>query len=230
MSAIGLARSTAEKALEELRPLCEELPQSVIDPISLEPLTEPMVTRCAHTFERESLISMYNSENKINKIGEAILNCPICRIESGIKYIYYDLAFEETLQHLKLINKIWLTSQNTNNAIEDESITPTEKTLVDIRPLCKELPDSVIDPISLKPFFRPMVMRCGHTFSIESLTKIYQSNPKVNDLGRPSIDCAICKIESSLGNRYYDQAFEETIDHLKKIQEVFNKYVTTKQT
>ena len=229
MSVVGIARSAAEKALEELRPLCEELPQSVIDPISLEPLTEPMVTRCGHTFERESLIGMYNSERKFNQIGETIIHCPICRTESTIKYIYYDLAFEQTIQHLKLINKIWIISQNSiNDSQDDKTITYAEKTLAYIRPLCKELPDSVIDPISLKPFFNPMVMRCGHTFSIESLKKIYLSNPKINILGNPSIECSICKIESSLTNRFYDQSFEETIDHLKKIQEVFNKYVIPK--
>ena len=228
MSVVGISRSAAEKALEELRPLCEELPQSVIDPISLEVFDKPMVTRCGHTFERDSLIKMYDANPKIDLMGREIIHCPTCRAELWLQGIYHDKSFRETIDHLKLINKIWLASQNANNAIEYETITPAEKTLANITPLCKELPDSVIDPISLNPFFRPMVMRCGHTFNIKSLIEIYQSNPKVNHLGIPSIDCSICKTESYLGNRYYDQSFEETIDHLKKIQEVFNKYVIPK--
>ena len=100
-------QSSAEKAIEELRPLCEELPQSVIDPISLEVFDKPMVTRCAHTFERESLIALYRSSPKINEIGDQIIHCPICKTESRLQYIYYDLAFKENIDHLKKIKEVF---------------------------------------------------------------------------------------------------------------------------
>lgn len=100
-------QSEAQKAIEELRPLCEELPQSVIDPISLEVFDKPMVTRCAHTFERESLIAMYHADPRINQFGEQIINCPICKKPSCLQKIYYDLAFKENIDHLKKIKEVF---------------------------------------------------------------------------------------------------------------------------
>jgi len=100
-------QSAAEKALEELKPLCDKLPYSAIDPISLEPFSGPMVTRCGHTFERESLIKMYRANPKINEIGEQVINCPICNGSLCLQRIYYDLAFEETVEHLKKIKEVF---------------------------------------------------------------------------------------------------------------------------
>jgi len=100
-------QSAAEKSIEELRPLCEELPHSVIDPISLEPFSGPMVTQCGHTFERESLIKMYRANPKINEIGEQVINCPLCNGSLCLQRIYYDLAFEETVEHLKKIKEVF---------------------------------------------------------------------------------------------------------------------------
>ena len=100
-------QSEAQKAIEELRPLCEELPQSVIDPISLEVFDKPMVTRCGHTFERDSLISIVNSNPVINGVINGNINCPICKTESGAQYIYYDQAFKETIDQFKKIEEVF---------------------------------------------------------------------------------------------------------------------------
>ena len=292
MSVVGISRSAAEKALEELRPLCEELPQSVIDPISLEVFDKPMVTRCGHTFERDSLIKMYDANPKINLMGREIIHCPTCRAELWLQGICHDKSFKETIDHLKLINKIWIINiayqtsmkytplpkppkiekdeellpkpsylasipeclpsppvesskeefpglptfprnikiSTTNNVQVEKIVGLAEKVLSELRPLCKELPDSVIDPISLEPLTEPMVLGCGHASERNNLVSTYISNPKVTQNGHYIIACSLCKIYSSLHHIYYDQSFKETIDHLKKIQEVFNKYVTTKQT
>jgi len=96
-------QSAAEKALEELRPLCEKLPHSVIDPIDFHPFDKPMVMRCGHTFERESLMSIIRSNLALN--GDII--CPLCRAPTGGQYIYYDQSFKETVDHLKKIEEVF---------------------------------------------------------------------------------------------------------------------------
>lgn len=111
-----------------------------------------------------------------------------------------------------------------------ERQSAAEKTLEELRPLCEELPPSVIDPISLEPFSGPMVARCGHTFDRESLIKMYRSNPLVDEIGKQIIHCPVCRGISCLQKIYYELAFEKTIDHLEKIKEVFNKHVVSKQT
>lgn len=288
MSVVGIARSAAEKALEELRPLCEELPQSVIDPISLEVFDKPMVTRCGHTFERESIVKLWDANPRRNIYGQKIIDCPVCRLETGLGYIFYDQAFQETIEHMKKINEVFIKNMGAKNrfrvsygplpeppkgklpipaylsilgplppipkAFEQSKALPplpplvvtdkrgpqkenapdeqpeNDKRLESLSVLCKELPQSAIDPISLEPFSEPMVTRCGHTFERDSLIELYKSNPKRNMNGRQIITCPICRTDTDTICIFYDQSFQETVDHLKKIQEVFNKYVTTKQT
>lgn len=289
MSVAGIARSAAEKAIEELRPLCEELPQSVIDPISLEVFDKPMVTRCGHTFEKQSIIKLWDANPRRDVYGQKIIDCPVCRIETGLCYIFYDQAFRETIAHVKKINEVFVKTMSPKNKFKlnhgplpeppkdnlplpaylsilgplpslpkppeiskalpplpplvyEDKEMPQQKIASDQQPendkrleslsaLCSELPQSTIDPIGLEPFEKPMVTRCGHTFERESLREMCKINGHI-DMSRKyyTITCPICRTDTDVMYIFYDQAFKETIDHLKKIQEVFNKYVTTKQT
>lgn len=290
MSVVGISRSAAEKALEELRPLCEELPQSVIDPISLEVFDKPMVTRCGHTFERESIVKLWNANPVINIYDQKIIDCPICKGKNALIYIFYDQAFRETIAHVKKIKEVFIKTMNPRNEIKLNSeplplppnlgsnlplppylsslilgsLPPIPKSseqskyfpplpsleqaikdapqkkcetdkkfkkdhrLENLGALCSELPKSAIDPISLEPFGEPMVMRCGHAFERDNLIELYKSNPKRDMNGSQIISCPICRTDTDTMYIFYDQSFQETVDHLKKIQEVFNKYVIPK--
>jgi len=291
MSAVsGISRSSAEKALEELRPLCEELPQSVIDPISLEVFDKPMVTRCGHTFEKENIIKLWNANPLINIYDQKVIDCPICKGKNALIYIFYDQAFRETIAHVKKINEFFIKNMNSKNKLvinhrplpeppkegnksllpsplsssilgplppipksyeplkDFPPLPPLEKVtkkppqkestttkhsekdnrLENLGALCSELPKSAIDPISLEPFGEPMIMRCGHTFERDSLIELYKSNPKRDMNGSQIISCPICRTDTDTMYIFYDQSFQETVDHLKKIQEVFNKYVIPK--
>lgn len=73
------SRTAAERIVEELRPLCSEVPNAALDPVSMEPLDEAMVTRCSHTFNWETLKKLYDSIGieEMRKLGG--MPCPTCR-------------------------------------------------------------------------------------------------------------------------------------------------------
>ena len=53
-----------DRIVEELRPLCEELPPDALDPVTMEPLNTPTVYRCGHAFNIETVKSIITS-NKL---------------------------------------------------------------------------------------------------------------------------------------------------------------------
>ena len=73
-------KSISEKMIEELRPLCEELPSCALDPVTYEPLEEAMVTQCSHTFNRSSLVNAAESMGGMQEIKKMKgMPCPVCR-------------------------------------------------------------------------------------------------------------------------------------------------------
>lgn len=108
----------------------------------------------------------------------------------------------------------------------EEMKTADRKKLEELRPLCEELPVDALDPVTLEPFEEPRLAKCGHTLDTKTMENIYNANRRVREDGDPVIACPICKDDSSVFTLYYDHAFDETIDHLKKIRGIFNKKVS----
>ncbi len=108
----------------------------------------------------------------------------------------------------------------------EEMKTADRKKLEELRPLCEELPVDALDPVTLEPFEEPKVAFCGHTLDMKTIKNIYNANRRVQEDGDPVIACPICKKDSSIYTIYYDHAFDETIGHLKKIRNIFNKKVS----
>ncbi len=108
-----------------------------------------------------------------------------------------------------------------------ERQSSAESTLEQLRPLCEELPNSALDPITFNPMKIPLVMRCSHTLSADAVGKIAQIN---NFTKKDLIECPICRVKTQGYFFLYDQAFGETIEHLEKIKRIFEDYASEKQT
>ena len=97
-------QSKAEKMIEELRPLCEEMPECTLDPVTYEVFKEPLAMRCSHSIGANTLsaIGKANGYTMSSKVP-----CPLCRIETTGKCFIYEQSFDETIQHLKKITEVF---------------------------------------------------------------------------------------------------------------------------
>lgn len=77
---IKLQKAISDRVVEELRPLCEELPDCALDPVTLEPMGNPIVMRCGHTFSSSTIVEIAKRNNQ--KLKDA-LSCSICRQKTG---------------------------------------------------------------------------------------------------------------------------------------------------
>ncbi len=80
MREVKAQKTLNDKIVEELRPLCEELPPDALDPVTMEPLHQPLVTACCHTFNQstlEKIMEISGGSEGIRKSNG--LTCPTCR-------------------------------------------------------------------------------------------------------------------------------------------------------
>ncbi len=101
-------KTLSDKIVEELRPLCEELPPDAMDPVTLEPFVKPMVTRCGHTIERQSIVEIYRRSKRSR--DDPLLDCPLCKRKISVKNIFYDHSFKEVISHLEKIRAVFKES------------------------------------------------------------------------------------------------------------------------
>ncbi len=102
-----------KRFIEELRPLCEELPPDALDPVTMEPLSReniPIVYRCGHVFNKETIKNIIIS-NKLLKGSD--LNCPVCRLVCGRIQLIDCIPLEGLVEHMEKITKIF--KENTEN-------------------------------------------------------------------------------------------------------------------
>ncbi len=102
-----------DRIVEELRPLCEELPECALDPVTYEPIKTPLVMRCGHTLSSKTAGTLANAKGlkKYDKIP-----CPLCRTETIGACFIYEQSFEETVEHLEKITKIFKKTVKNNEA------------------------------------------------------------------------------------------------------------------
>ncbi len=93
MREVKAQKTLNDKIVEELRPLCEELPPDALDPVTLEPLHQPLVTACCHTFNQstlEKIMGISGGSEGIKKTQG--LPCPICRSKLSPTYDTFPCA------------------------------------------------------------------------------------------------------------------------------------------
>ncbi len=96
-----------DRIVEELRPLCEELPPDALDPVTYEPFTVkniPGVFKCGHVFNKETIQSLILS-NKVTK--ESGIPCPVCKNRIGSNQISECVPLEGLTEHVQKITKIF---------------------------------------------------------------------------------------------------------------------------
>ena len=94
-----------------------------------------------------------------------------------------------------------------------------EKLIEELRPLCEELPPDALDPVTMEPFERPLIYRCGHAIDTSTAVKI----AKMKKLNRESsLECNLCKVTTPLKGLYSCFTLEGCIERIKKIKNLFN--------
>lgn len=93
--------SKAERILEEIKPELEKALDEARDPVTYEVFEEPRVTPCTHTLDKVTIVNIYTANPRKDKDGDEVINCPVCRRECAVNWIYYDHAFKQVIGHLK---------------------------------------------------------------------------------------------------------------------------------
>ncbi len=105
--------TTNTRMIEELRPLCEELPPDALDPVTYEPFNGkniPAVYSCGHVFNKETVKSIILSRN-LEKRSD--LDCPTCKIISRRDQLLECIPLEGLVEHMEKITKVF--KENTEN-------------------------------------------------------------------------------------------------------------------
>ncbi len=105
LESIKAQKTRNDQIVEELRPLCEELPDCTLDPVTFEPLERPRVTRCGHTFNEDTIKSIFESKKRSR--SDLNIECPLCRKDSKINHLFYDQSFGETVGIIKRIKNVF---------------------------------------------------------------------------------------------------------------------------
>ncbi len=106
-------QSKAERMIEELRPLCEELPLDALDPVSMEPFNGkniPIVYRCGHVFNKSTVKKMIDLSDPA-RLGD--LDCPVCKLVCGRVQLLDCIPLEGLVDHMEKITKVF--KENTEN-------------------------------------------------------------------------------------------------------------------
>ncbi len=113
MGEVQAKNITNNRIVEELRPLCEELPDCALDPVTYEPMRTPLVMRCSHSLSSETAVSVAKS---MGLAKDDMIPCPVCRTETRGYFFLYDQSFDETVEHLEKVTKIFKKTVKNNEA------------------------------------------------------------------------------------------------------------------
>ena len=101
---LKIQKSMNDRIVEELRPLCEELPPDALDPVTFEPYDLPLVYRCGHVLNKKTIIKIAK-ENGLCQ-GD-LTDCPSCKTPSLISQFYDCIPLEGLVQHMQKITDIF---------------------------------------------------------------------------------------------------------------------------
>ena len=132
MREVRVNKARDSRIVEELRPLCEELPDCALDPVSYEPMKTPLVMRCSHSLSSETAGNLARTKGlkKYDKIP-----CPLCRTETVGAFFVYEQSFDEIIQHLEKVKNVFKkavenneeTTTNTTTSISKKAKSPRKR-------------------------------------------------------------------------------------------------------
>ncbi len=130
------------------------------------------------------------------------------------------MSFDEILEHA-MQEKMKTKESEIETMVKEKAKrrkTMSERLVKKLRPLCRELPDCVLDPVTYEPMKTPVSMRCSHSLSADTAAKIAAAKGLTK---KDKIPCPICRTETQGYFFLYEQSFDETIQHLEKIKNLF---------
>ena len=92
-----------EKLIQELRPLCEELPPDALDPVTYELLDRGMVFRCGHTLNITTVVGLAKANGLCQQDA---MECPSCKVKTPLKQTYSCYALRNCTEILKKISDV----------------------------------------------------------------------------------------------------------------------------
>ncbi len=95
---------TNTRIVEELRPLCEEVPPDALDPVTMEPFEEPLLYGCGHAFDLSTIMNIA----KANHLGQQdLLECPKCRKSYRLRSFFTPLNLIGCTDAFKRISQVF---------------------------------------------------------------------------------------------------------------------------
>ncbi len=111
--------TTNTRMIEELRPLCEEVPNDARDPVSMEPFKSPGLYSCGHSLDISTILNIA----RINGLAQdSLIECPQCRRKSPVKSAISPVNLMGCVEVFNKIEKIFKENQQ-NERLKSSILT-----------------------------------------------------------------------------------------------------------
>ncbi len=104
LESIKAQKTMNDRIVEELRPLCEELPPDALDPVTMEPIDRCMVLRCGHSLNITTIVSLAKSNGLCQQDA---MECPMCKVKTPLKQAYTCYSLDHCSRNFQRINKVF---------------------------------------------------------------------------------------------------------------------------
>lgn len=104
MRDVRLNKARDSRIVEELRPLCEELPPDALDPVTMEPLKNSIVYRCGHPLNMSTVVTIAKTNRLCKK---DLIKCPVCTLPTPINRLYPYIPIEGCVEIFEKIKNIF---------------------------------------------------------------------------------------------------------------------------
>ncbi len=92
------------KIVEELRPLCEEIPNDALDPVTMEPLYKPATYGCGHTINSSTIVAIAKASNLCQ---QDLMSCPVCKNKSVLNDFFVSVSLKGCVEIFEKISKVF---------------------------------------------------------------------------------------------------------------------------
>ena len=104
MREVKTSKSIDSKIVEELRPLCEELPPDALDPVTMEPLERSITYRCGHALNISTVVEITKNQNLCKKDQ---IKCPSCNSSTTINRLYPYMPIRGCVEVFQKISEVF---------------------------------------------------------------------------------------------------------------------------
>ncbi len=119
MREVKAQKARDSKIVEELRPLCEEVPNDARDPVSMKPFKTPLLYRCGHSLGISTILDIAR-RNSLHQ--DSLIECPMCRRKSPLKSGVSPVNLMGCVEVFKKIEKIF-RENNQNEQSKPSTLT-----------------------------------------------------------------------------------------------------------